>query len=747
MRTSIEHDDILKKRRLPFAITAEGFIHFFTAYAFGPVLLLFFNDLGFSKSRIGFLLSLYPFCGLLSLVVAGAAARLGVKRVHITCFGLRKIAFGLLLITPVFVTRYGTQSVFVFVAAVLLSFGIFRAIGETALLPWNQEYVPMSVRGKYTALCSVVSTCSSVFALSVASYVMTHRSGLSRFMIPMGIGVVIGLIGVGLKFFIPGGKPVDTTSAKKPSYLGQMMVVFKDRQFVRYLVGEGFLTLVRSALAFLPLFMRERVGLPENIVVLLTTFQLLGSLLFYYFWGWAADRYGGRPLLLAGIFASAIFPLLWLFLPRSAPLSTYLAITYAFLFGSTSAGVLVGTQHLFFNSVIPPVKKTQYMPVSYACQGIIGGLSPLLAGFVVDYLKDMNILVAGVTFDAYSPLFLASSVLTIAALLFYRGIRQPETVPTGEFLSLFTRGNPVLAAGALIQHSLANNENKRLQVTQRMGELKSPLYVNELVSALEDPSFNVRFEAIVSISRTRPHPHLIDALIGVLAQNDPDLSAAAAWALGRVGSKEAVPALQEALKSEFAGIATRSARALGMIGDKESIPLLLEQMKSGMQQNTAVAYASALGALRARTAIDDIITLIQSTPYRHAVSLELVFALASICGTENRFVRLWRNYGSDVNHAIVHTLQHCRRRLEGLLGISIRGQIDVCAQAVFEGRQDEAVKMFTTLLEKLSAFMADKVVEHILIQILDMVREHGGERPEYLLLGLSFLDLINIFRR
>ena len=46
---------------------------------FGSVFVLFLNQLGLSKSQIGFVLSLMPFTGLIALFIAPAVARFGYK--------------------------------------------------------------------------------------------------------------------------------------------------------------------------------------------------------------------------------------------------------------------------------------------------------------------------------------------------------------------------------------------------------------------------------------------------------------------------------------------------------------------------------------------------------------------------------------------------------------------------------------------------------------------------------------------
>src|SRR5690606_36069560 len=99
-------------------------------------------------------------------------------------------------------------------------------------------------------------------------------------------------------------------------------------------VVMGFVPL----LSFLPLFMRERVGLPESYVILLANGNLAGSLLAGYLWGWASDRYGSKPVMLSGLSIRLMLPILWFLLPRHSECSLPAALGIAALQGIGDVG-------------------------------------------------------------------------------------------------------------------------------------------------------------------------------------------------------------------------------------------------------------------------------------------------------------------------------------------------------------------------------------------------------------------------
>ena len=103
-----ELTDEEKIRRLPWRVAHAGTNAVFCAFTvFGSVFILFLDQLGLSKTRIGFILSLMPFCGPVALFIAPAVARFGRKRTYVTFWGLRKVVTGFLLLTPWVLAKFG----------------------------------------------------------------------------------------------------------------------------------------------------------------------------------------------------------------------------------------------------------------------------------------------------------------------------------------------------------------------------------------------------------------------------------------------------------------------------------------------------------------------------------------------------------------------------------------------------------------------------------------------------------------
>jgi len=415
-------------------------------------------------------------------------------------------------------------------------------------------------------------------------------------------GVITGFVSVWCSAFIPGGapKPLAAGEAKPKRDLREAV---QDRNFRLYLICVGIIILATTPVAsFIPLYMTEQVGLSAGNVVLLQVGTLFGTLVTSYLWGWVADRYGSKPVMYFGLWLRALIPLALLLIPRGSVLSLYAAIGISLLQGIADMGWGIGSTRILYVSVVPPEKKADYMALYFAWIGVLGGISQLAGGWVLDWTAGLSGQLGFITLDAYSPLFFSGILLIVVSLPLVRRMRADNLFGIGQFVGIFLRGNPFLAMGSLIKYQYSRDEHAAVLVTERLGEAKSLLTVDELLDALHEPRFQVRFEAIISIARMPPDPRLREALIETLNGTELALSAMAAWALGHMGDVEAIPALRTALDSPYHSIQAHSERALGSLRARELAPLIRERLAVESDKGLQMAYASALGNLHDRDA-------------------------------------------------------------------------------------------------------------------------------------------------
>ena len=735
-----EPTTVEKLHKLPWAIASNAALAIFVQLTFfGSVFVLFLNELGLSTSQIGFVLSLLPFAGLLALVVAPAVARFGYKRTYITFFSIRHVVTAFLLLTPVVVMRYGTDAALVFVTVIVGVFAVLRAIGVTASFPWTQEYVPNSVRGKYTATNNLASTLTGFLAISLASAVLARSSGLLGYDVIIGVGVICGMIAVGFAAFIPGGAPQKSARGAPPPRR-DLRAGLQDPTLKRYLLGVGLMIAATVPLAsFLPLFMQEEVGLTSSDVVGLQGAVLAGALLSSFLWGWAADRYGSKPVALSGVFLRAVLPIGWLLMPRHSPLSLTIAMGISLAQGVADVGWNVGSARLLYNDVVPPKKKNDYLALYFAWIGIVGGMSQLLGGRMVDATRGLQLGGQPLS-NPFLPLLLIGLILPIVAAFVIRRLNDDSTVRFSQFPGLFLRGNPFLAIEAVIRYSRAGDEEAVVRNTERLGSAHSPLTTEELLEALEDPRFSVRFEAIIAMARVGFEPRLVEALAGVMEGPEPALSTVAAWALGRMGDASARPALERGLESRYRSVQAHSSRSLGVLNDRDAIPELLARLQEEADPGLQLAYASTLGQMKVDNALPPILSLLATARNRTARA-ELALAAARIVGDEAHFIQLLRQARREPGTALAQAMISLRKRVEQMEGVDgeLLDRFDACALALARNQLNEGVACLTEITHALIPLTPVEYQRGILVHCAEGMEIHGTERIEFPVLTLHTL--------
>lgn len=731
-----ETTTVEKLRGLPWSIAGDtGNTIFAQLVFFGSVFVLFLDELGLNKTQIGSLLSLIPFCGLIALLIAPTTARFGFKRTFVTFFGIRKVITAGLLLTPWVAATFGAGVAMVFVATITGGFALTKAVADTAAFPWVQEYIPDSVRGKYYATSNLFTTIAALLTVMTASFVIERIAGLAGFMLLIGVGVLFGFFSVFSYARVPGGAPRQTARAD----LRKMFLAVRDSNFVRYMVGVsliivGFVPL----LSFLPLYMREEVGLSEGQVVLLTNGNLVGGLLAGYLWGWAADRYGSKPVMLSGLALRLLLPVLWFLMPRNDQWSLYAALSIALLHGFADMGWAIGSARLLFVSVVPAAQSMEYMALYYAWAGLITGSSQLLGGAVLDLAAGVQGRVGPFPIDRYSVLMAGAFVAGGVALFLFRNVRADNRVSVGQFAGLFFHGNPLRAIESIVRYQRARGERDAVFTTERLGQAHNLLAVDELLDALRDPRFNVRHEAIIAASRIPPDPRLTAALIRVLEGKSPALSVIAAWALGRIGDPSAIGPLRAGLHSPYRSIQSHCARALATIGDQGIIPLLLKRLPVETDYGLRVAYASALGKLGATRGLDQVLHLLADAD-DESTRMELALAVTRMAGSEDSFIRLAREVREQPGTALAQALVARRGALNqwAIFRPELTPVLNDCVDALAREDLTSGIVGFQQLLSLLPLERMKQNTGTILRACAGGLAGSGVERIEYFLLALQ----------
>ncbi len=415
------------------------------------------------------------------------------------------------------------------------------------------------------------------------------------------------------------------------------------------------------------------------------------------------------------------------------------ALLIALVNGASDIAWAIGSGRLLYVKVVPVEKSGEYMAVYYAAVGLIGGISQFGGGGALDLTRNLSGQFLFFTIDPFFPLFVFGLVLTAVSVYLFSRVQADSNVSVGDFAGLFIHGNPVMALDSLVRYYRARDERQTVVMTERMAKTKSPLTVDELLEALKDPRFNVRFEAIISIAHMDSDPRLIRALCDFVDGTELSLTVIAAWALGRIGNAQAITSLQHGLDSSYRSIQAQSARALGTLGDVTVAPLLLERLKTESDRGLRIAYSSALGNLHLLEAMPTLFEILENTQNEGA-RLELALAIARMVGHEHHFIKLIREMRHDKGTAVSQIVTVIQRRLQ-LGDEAINKLLSSCAEAFARNADDEGVALLTEIISAMPPDLHTPEARMIMRECGKQLVECKTDHAEYIMLVLHAMGV------
>jgi MFS family permease len=735
---------VQQKKSFQWLYHFSGWTNIFAVLTvFGPLFPLFCDTLRMSKTQIGFLLAFFPLSYLLSMFISRWVMRYGAKRITVHYYIIRYAFILLLPLAGLVAARFNDNAAFLWVTAVVVIFAVSRAVAETGWWLWYIELIPPKVRGKVEAINSMVANTASVIASLAAVLIMKTWPGMTGFSIAMYVGTFFGFVGLIMACRLPGGEP-QIIEKKNWSLVADTIEALRNPRFGRWIKGSILFLTGTSVFGFLPLFLKESLEFTPDKVMLFSGCAQTGILVSAFFWGWSADRFGSKPVFMSALAGIILFPLLLIIiqcLDQKSIAATGLA--YAFL-GIALQGCLAGFNRYFFVTVLPTASNPGFSTaLNTSIQNVLAAFCSLFYGWLLDALGYIKFDWYFLHINNFAVLFILMFIGFLAAFFMFRRAQDDSGVRSGAFVSMFFQGNPFLAFSSMVRFHLSEDESRRMELTRRMGDAKSHLTVEELLSAADDPSFNVRYEAIVSMSRMPPDDKLIRALSSAVRSREPGLSEAAVWALGRTGDQRAVPILREMLKCEYALLRSQCARVLAKLNDQASVPVIVEAFNSERNDNICAGYAAALGRFKKVELLPRILELLRRLSDEHLRG-EVALSVSRIMGGEHHFVGLWRRSRSDFETVCAEELIHIRRKIGNRPPNAEKYRQAIFAAAgYFEQRNlPEAAAAVGALINLAQAEKIDLPAIAVLNECSEMIAKHGGTRGDYILLALCGFHVV-----
>jgi HEAT repeat protein len=326
---------------------------------------------------------------------------------------------------------------------------------------------------------------------------------------------------------------------KELSPLHELILPLKDKNFKFYTFFVSFWNFaVIMPGQFFSVFMLKYLHLSYTTIVLVSISSGIAGLIAQPFFGYLADRYSNKSiLLLTSLFASLI-PFLYIFMtPRFPTFSLVLLYLVNIFAGAIWAGIML-TQFNLLLMFSPPLKRMSYVGVHSAFVSLTGAISPFLGGLIVNALKDFQIWFLALDLTNIKILFTLSTALRLLSLSLLKIIKEyrEEESPLELVRDIMPR-KPIETLRALSLLG-SGREERKIKAIRALASARSSLAIDGLINLLQDPNPDVRREAII--------------------------------ALGEIGDKKAIEPLQRYLETEKM-FAQEVLEALEKLGVKKEI--------------------------------------------------------------------------------------------------------------------------------------------------------------------------------
>lgn len=584
-------------RGLRWATWDAVFITLFMALTTGAFQIGLARAFGANDLWIGIITSVPSLAGALQIFTAYLADTApSQKRMVIRYAFYARLPFVAIALLPFLSDSAPRLQLF---AGLLILSAVVGSFAGPAFLAWLSALVPPDYRGRYFGRRNMILGLVSAASALPPAIFLDQAVKYQRFPASIAFAVLYGLGALFLFLSLWALRKMPEpprTPAERKGLRGIWAFYrepFRTRNFRALLGFNSFLVFGQMfAGQFFTVYQLEQIRMPYLMVQVAGLIAALFSSLAMPVWGYLADKFGNKPLLVLSLWGVTFLPYLW-FLTDPDRYLWSLGVIYFIqvLAGALWAGVAL-TQFNLNVAVAPPEQRAVYMGALSAIVSLMGGLAAFSSGALMETLKPF--VPDPMRFFA---LFAMASLFRLLAFPWLRGIREPEERSTRYVLSQLRASVRPRGWRAMRQLRGQSDVATRLNAIRTLLEEKTPLAVEELTAALHDPIPEVRREATRALGAIGD-PRAVPALIRALHDSATDLVLEAADALGAIRSPDATDALLPLLQAERIEARVAAAQALRRIADPRALPTLMQRLEHAPgpleQANLLEAIAAAL---------------------------------------------------------------------------------------------------------------------------------------------------------
>jgi predicted MFS family arabinose efflux permease len=619
----------LERVRTRFSLFAVLNVTSFTLLS-GNIITLYVLKLGGGNFLIG-LLSSFMYTAYLAMLLGRLLARSwGMVRLMGWFWVTRYLFMSPMLFAPL-AASYGLRGVaYGLILASVLGFNAARGVAMTGYNPILAEVATERDRGAFLARNQLIQQVVSVGLGIAMALVLNWNSSLTVYNSFIVVGIATGLWGARLVFTFPEPHPGSGPPANLWRGFAESL---RQRTFRRFILVFFFTSLaIYMSVPFLVVYVKDFFSMPDSQVLYLTVVGSLGAVLMAMASGFMIDRLGAKPLYFV---FTVILTLTLVSIAVSPPIRPGVAVwLYAaalFFFNNMGQLGILNASQTYFLAAIRREERLNLGVIYYMTLGIAGGIGSMLGGAILEWLG--GFLSTGRVFQVYFGLCTA---VFAALLVFITVLENLGAYPLADALAMILSPRDMRVISLLNRLNRTRSHAEERSMLRALAEAPSTLSVEEVLSRLGSPRFNVRAEALEALRSLPVEERVIQALVSEVKNHAYTTASLAAEILGHRRIEQGIPVLRRSLQSRDYVLASSAMMALAHLGDRESLPAIREALRAGSNPRLLIHASSAVETLRDPGAVPVLLARLKkkNPPFLRD---ELILALAGILGMGDWF--------------------------------------------------------------------------------------------------------------
>ena len=599
----------------------------------GNIITLYALNLGADNTYVG-VLSSFAYISLLFLLVGRPLVnRLGAVRVQSTFWFIRYSMMIPILLTALPGVATNQPLTFALVAVAVLGFHSSKGIALAGQQTILGSVVGEKGRGAVLSRIQSLNTTVSTVVWLVVGIVLTGDPTRIAYAGIFLVGIIAGTSSSAVLSTLP--EPAGNAQATGALFLQSVRAGFSNDRFRRLMTllftKNVFLGMTG---AFLIVQFKAVYGHSDSSIVFITLIGSLGVIAMAAAAGLLMDRMGARPLYFAFavITAASILPIV--FGPDGGTtLIAWLIPSVAFFLYNIGANGMMNCSQDYLFATISSEERLNLGIVYHIVAGIAGFIGSVGGGLALDAILARPDLADAAGYRLY---FGVMFVTLVGVSLLVTRLPDIGAYSILNTISVLFSPRDLRAIRILKRLGTSTSVDHEREMIRELGRSPSKMAVEDLLTKLKSPSFQIRAEALTSL-RLHPVDHaVIRALEKEVTDHEYTTAHMAAETIGMKRIREAAPALREALESGDFMLCGKAMVALAELNDLASLHRILTIFTESANPRVIIHGARALATFRDPLAVTALVQKLEPSiaPF---VRDEIILAIAEVLGFEDRF--------------------------------------------------------------------------------------------------------------